>query len=270
MGEQLSIEQETLLGHDVPQKLHRRHALSWLFTSLLLLSNLVFGLGWAITWFRIDHAQNLRSSSTLPSTAKQALHDNIASVHKLPQRPVQFHWYTRYSSLNYTESESAWNDINTAHGYIAVDHEYAEQNNWSPSMAVPEDGGKALYLLESYHQLHCLKIVRKLFFESQAGLPLTLPVQHVRHCFDAFRQFIMCHADATPLYTLGHHTSGDGQWHMCNDWSALRQYATERSACFHDRVGHEAVEDQFGDCDDGSDGLVVDEPAIDLSSIMPG
>jgi hypothetical protein len=65
----------------------------------------------------------------------------------------------------------------------------------------------------------------------------------------------MCHADNTPLYTLGDHTSGSGQVHMCNDWTALRDYATENSACFKDRVGDETASEQFGHCDDGTDGL---------------
>lgn len=65
----------------------------------------------------------------------------------------------------------------------------------------------------------------------------------------------MCHADNTPLYTLGEHTSGDGQVHMCKDWSALRDYATENSACFKDRTGTETLREQFGHCDGGIDGL---------------
>lgn len=66
----------------------------------------------------------------------------------------------------------------------------------------------------------------------------------------------MCHADNTPLYTLGQHTSGDGQWHMCNDWGALRDYATGHTACFQDRVGNETLREQFGRCDGGEDGLL--------------
>jgi hypothetical protein len=61
------------------------------------------------------------------------------------------------------------------------------------------------------------------------------------------------------LYTLGRHTSGDGQWHMCKDWSAMREYATERSACFRDRVGNETLREQFGECPEvgTGDGVLV-------------
>ncbi|EME83135.1 uncharacterized protein MYCFIDRAFT_46958 [Pseudocercospora fijiensis CIRAD86] len=178
-----------------------------------------------------------------------------ALVPDLPRKPVIFHWNTPYSSMNDTEGDFLWDAINTAHGHIAVDHAFAKNNHWPASMSLPDDSDKGLYLLESYHQLHCLKIVRRVFLESLEGKPLSWPVQHARHCFDYFRQFIMCHADITPLYTQGKHKSGDGQVHMCRDWSALRDYATEHSACFRDRVGQETLGQQFGHCDDGNDGL---------------
>jgi hypothetical protein len=119
-----------------------------------------------------------------------------------------------------------------------------------------------------------------MLLQSIDNAPLSKPASHALHCFDYFRQvsrlqhhvptfaalefgltqssrsqFIMCHADNTPLYTLGDHTSGSGQVHMCNDWTALRDYATENSACFKDRVGNETTREQFGHCDDGTDGL---------------
>ena len=71
-------------------------------------------------------------------------------------------------------------------------------------------------------------------------------------------QFVVCHADNTPLYTLGQHTAGDGHIHQCRDWNALRDYATENSACFRDRIGLEPLRQQFGHCDGGYDGVRLD------------
>jgi hypothetical protein len=48
------------------------------------------------------------------------------------------------------------------------------------------------------------------------------------------RQYIMCKADNTPLYVFGDDTAGDEQYRKCNDWNALRDYATENSACYRD------------------------------------
>jgi hypothetical protein len=79
-----------------------------------------------------------------------------AIVAALPKKEVQFHWRTVYSSENETEAAAAWATIDSAHGHVAVDHHWAAAKNWPPSMPVPGDEGKGLYLLESYHQLHCL------------------------------------------------------------------------------------------------------------------
>jgi hypothetical protein len=48
------------------------------------------------------------------------------------------------------------------------------------------------------------------------------------------RQYIMCKAGNTPLYVFGDDTAGDEQYRKCNDGNALRDYATENSACYRD------------------------------------
>jgi len=279
---------------------------SGLIIAMLLASNILLACGWAATVLQSarhhrstgqQHHQSLVSGSStttlLPShqqqqqqqqrqqkemEEEQEINNAIAIQPTLPSKPVQFHWYTGYSSPNRSVSDTLWDNINTAYGHVGLDHTLAAQQHWPYSMPIPGNETKGLYLLESYHQLHCLKIVRKLFFELQdqnqdgndqrKETKLSYPVQHARHCFDAFRQFIMCHADNTPLYTLGRHTSGDGQWHMCKDWSALRRYAHEKSACFRDRTGNETLREQFGHCgngDDDDDGLLLDPEVLDLT-----
>lgn len=55
---------------------------------------------------------------------------------------------------------------------------------------------------------------------------------------------------------------------MCKDWSALRRYAHEKSACFRDRTGNETLREQFGHCgngDDDDDGLLLDPEVLDLT-----
>lgn len=75
----------------------------------------------------------------------------------LPKKAVQFSWYTPYNNVdNQTASNELWDKISSSHGLIAVDHQSAKEKQWLESMPVPGDEGKGLYLLESYHQLHCL------------------------------------------------------------------------------------------------------------------
>ena len=37
-----------------------------------------------------------------------------------------------------------------------MDREWAKQRQWPESMYLPSDHSKGVYLLEAYHQLHCL------------------------------------------------------------------------------------------------------------------
>lgn len=50
-----------------------------------------------------------------------------------------------------------WAAIKPSHGFIAVDEEWALSRNWPPTTRYPgSDPPKGVYLLEGYHQIHCL------------------------------------------------------------------------------------------------------------------
>lgn len=70
-----------------------------------------------------------------------------------------------------------------------MDREWAKSQNWPESMYLPDDKSKGVYLLEAYHQLHCLKILRTTMAESLTGSKFTYaPGEHVEHCFDYMLQ----------------------------------------------------------------------------------
>ena len=81
---------------------------------------------------------------------------------------------------------------------------------------------------------------------------------HSFHCFDALRQYVMCTAGDTPLYTWGRNITGDGQQRRCRSWAMLSSWATEHTACFMDGDGPMPLYKHFGHCDDGLDGLMND------------
>ena len=85
----------------------------------------------------------------------------------------------------------------------------------------------------------------------QSGKSVTRQLQHDVHCFDILRQHLMCEANDFLLKTSLHSDTGHGQTRMCRDWDALRDWATEHTACYNDDSG------QWGDCDGGDDGLPV-------------
>jgi Mycotoxin biosynthesis protein UstYa len=70
-----------------------------------------------------------------------------------------------------------------------MDREWAKSQNWPESMYLPDDKSKGVYLLEAYHQLHCLRILRKTMGESLTGQAFTwTPGKHIEHCFDYLLQ----------------------------------------------------------------------------------
>lgn len=169
---------------------------------------------------------------------------------------MQFWWNTDYSPKNHSDSDALWDAILPSHGFVAMDRKWATQQQWPESMYLPSDTTKGIYLLEAYHQLHCLKIIRKTFWEAVERRSYTHhPSGHMEHCFDTLRQSVQCYADSTPLYTFGDFTAGDGQLHKCRNWHQLRDFATENTACYKDTVEDVLLKEHFGVCDDGSDGL---------------
>ena len=175
---------------------------------------------------------------------------------ELPTVYKPLHWNTQYSSINFTLQDRLWNDILPSHGFVAINRHEAAGDNYPESMYLPGDKGKGVYLLEAYHQLHCLKILHKTMRESLTGSEFTWkPGSHLEHCFDYLIQITICNADTTPLYTFGDNTAGDGQVHKCKDWNTLREYSTRNRACYRDTVEDVLLGQHFGYCDDGHDGM---------------
>ena len=117
----------------------------------------------------------------------------------------QMRWNTVYSPQNHSDSDDLWDAIDPSHGFVAMDREWAARQQWPITMYLPSDLSKGVYLLEAYHQLHCLvslrafslsiltnaikRIIRKTFWEAVEQRPYTWsPSAHTDHCFDALRQ----------------------------------------------------------------------------------
>lgn len=59
-------------------------------------------------------------------------------------------------SENETEAAQAWDKIEAGHGLVAVDPEWATAHDWPPTMRHPKDSSKVVYVIEAYHEIHCL------------------------------------------------------------------------------------------------------------------
>ena len=99
------------------------------------------------------------------------------------------------------------------------------------------------------------KILQLSYNELLRGQPLTWEKEHPVHCLDSLRQYVMCNADDTPLYTWGRNITGDGQARQCKDWGVLREWAKEHTACYKQTAEPLTFRQRFGRCNDGGDGL---------------
>lgn len=63
--------------------------------------------------------------------------------------------YTPYDGIDDT-AEERWKAISIDHGIIALSDEYVHTMGLSEARRFPWDHGKGLYVIQSYHDLHCL------------------------------------------------------------------------------------------------------------------
>ncbi|CAD6576749.1 MAG: hypothetical protein ASARMPREDX12_000370 [Alectoria sarmentosa] len=150
--------------------------------------------------------------------------------------PTTFERGGIYVDDDETVSNAAWDAIQYYDGTVALDHDYAASKGIPRSQNFPWDDTKGIYFLNGFHDLHCVKRIRRTMLQLRDGVPLTSPVSHSLHCLNSLRQDILCAADDTPLYTSYDHPGAVGfdQPRQCRSWEALEDWANERTACWRD------------------------------------
>ncbi|RAH72011.1 uncharacterized protein BO66DRAFT_45067 [Aspergillus aculeatinus CBS 121060] len=148
---------------------------------------------------------------------------------------------------------------------VAVDHIWAAQHRLPASMSLPSNSSKGVYILDAYHQIHCLTIIRRTLREilETGHPPPSIPLQHAWHCFDSLLQYLVCgNSGDTLLYTWGRNQTGDGQARKCVDWRERKEWIRRRTACYRDTEAPVRLVDHFTGCEDGDeagdDGIRLD------------
>lgn len=101
--------------------------------------------------------------------------------------------------------------------------------------------------LDVFHHLHCLNMIRLMLWAGRSPDSLYLNTTHlgdteeermghVDHCVDQIRQYLMCHADTTPLVWQWSERNKKyltymGMKHTCRDWTFLRTSAKGPAHC---------------------------------------
>ena len=171
--------------------------------------------------------------------------------------PTIYHHHTAYWSTNSTESDRLWDAIDTDPMVVALHDSWATAHNLSLSSRWPWDPSKGRYFLKLFHQLHCLKYVRRHMVALQRG-ERPLSAAHAEHCLDLLRKDVLCYGDDTPMPTNERRTAiGDGQSLMCRSYEKVVEWARdpERHACHRSLDEYRAIKapiERYMFCEPGS------------------
>ncbi|KAI9653508.1 MAG: hypothetical protein M1821_007016 [Bathelium mastoideum] len=205
--------------HEAPSSHHSRR--SWLYYAIpaICLSSVLLNL-----WLLVSSSSKLSCPSPRPSFAGLSYDTPITYQHHSP-------WW---GATNMTLADQLWEHLDTDPMVVALDDAYVSAHNLPHSGRWAWDATKGRYFLKVFHQLHCLKYIRRTLVDYQRGRPPITDPLHAHHCLASLRQDVMCLADDTPMPSGDEVAQiGDGQVMMCRDFTALVAWAYDpvRNAC---------------------------------------
>ncbi|KAI0381218.1 hypothetical protein F5Y04DRAFT_281192 [Hypomontagnella monticulosa] len=144
-----------------------------------------------------------------------------------------------YAGYPRPESESAWKALMEGTNIKIYPEEMLKLGETSLQM---RDGSGSLAVLGVYHELHCVKRLRKWFYReyyypNQTELEFSERLTHAEHCLEFIRQAAMCHGDVTTTSFKWLHdsqgnviepTTKEGALHKCVKWDSISRWARSR------------------------------------------
>ena len=148
-------------------------------------------------------------------------------------------------SYNVATTEEAWVELWNSNrfyaGIISLPDAYAQDKGLPRSQRWPWDPTRGIYILNGFHNFHCVLFIKQSLEEYRDGTPQSVPWPHIQHCLLILRDDIMCNADDTPRYTGFQNwgASGYGQSRMCRNWTQLEDWALqpEQESCWRNIPG---------------------------------
>ncbi|KAF2114303.1 hypothetical protein BDV96DRAFT_600289 [Lophiotrema nucula] len=192
-------------------------------------------------------------SSTNTRTIKVPERSPFAGLERNVPRP-----WTPLEAHNDTEQDALWDSTSYDLGNIALSDDYAKSMGLPRAQRFPWDDSKGIYLINAYHNIHCVHTIRTALVEFRDGKEQSSAWGHIAHCLLVLRDEAMCNADDVPRYTgfQKNSKSGQGQYRMCRDFSKLEDWARQHTACWrhvgemHDPGFREL--DRYRFCPEGS------------------
>ena len=91
----------------------------------------------------------------MPAAATRA-DEQLAGIESWPRKPREFQFYSNFSSDDLALSDASW-DRYKVNGFVALPRPWAEDHGLpSAARGMPGDPEKGVYVLDGFHQLHCL------------------------------------------------------------------------------------------------------------------
>ncbi|KAK3688837.1 hypothetical protein B0T22DRAFT_162549 [Podospora appendiculata] len=228
------VEEEA--GHAVPLAFHRDKS-RWRYhlaaIALLLLSNVVFAGLWFKTW--MSHQAHQEPSNCARTRLTYSPADSVIRYEKKRlwrdiEGPNPFIGQPR------PELDQAWREIIAPITIKVSGDELARFSEGDSSIAF-KDGSGYLAEMGVYHELHCIKRVRRYlhlehYYPNMTDADRVIEDLHIEHCLEYWRQSVMCRGDTT-LGTFFWRADGMATSHVytdneCVDWHALDTWARKR------------------------------------------
>ncbi|KAI1427095.1 hypothetical protein F5Y12DRAFT_738613 [Xylaria sp. FL1777] len=144
-----------------------------------------------------------------------------------------------YAGYPTSESDAAWNALIEGINLKILPEEMSRLDQVSLEL---NDGTGYLATLGVYHELHCIKRLRRWFYReyyypNASDIEFNERMTHAEHCLEFIRQAAMCHGDITVTSFKWLHdadgqviepTTKEGALHKCVRWDTLSDWAKSR------------------------------------------
>ncbi|KAI1465031.1 uncharacterized protein F4812DRAFT_439306 [Daldinia caldariorum] len=215
-----------------PSIYHQNHQkVQIMIIALLVVSNVTFAGLWLASWM---HRAHLKSSDCVRpqltySPATSAIRYEKKRLWRDIDGPNPFTGKPR------PEFDQAWRDIIAPITIKVSDSELARFSEGDSTIAF-KDGSGYIAEMAVYHELHCIKRVRRhlnlnLYYPNLTEVDRQKEDAHIDHCLEYWRESAMCRGDTTLgtfFWRDGVPTSRVYTDNECVDWYALDHWARQR------------------------------------------
>lgn len=105
----------------------------------------------------VNTLQLLRTNLSTPPPLPAAPVADVSRYAKIARTiPSHFQQDASYTSHNRTIANAVWDEVKIDLGLVALSESFVEEHDLMPAQRFPWDAGKGIYLINAWHNLHCL------------------------------------------------------------------------------------------------------------------